>query len=199
MKSLANAVSWMSLGKRKKPNPVYNSLLDGLAKMRAKGVDRAILSVYELSEAEESPCAGRFCELGEESAYYPFETLISAEQEMVSGGKNYKVVALVTQNVGELVTYPGDGVEVIERRRPNWFLPKLTRESPLNYSNSGGIHTGEDLEAYARSVAECGWTPELVAQRVDAGIEEYHTKTIELLEAAGYYDPAQRTRPWVVT
>jgi len=191
MKRLAIKLKERAPKPQQKASLVYNALLDGLAEMRKQGVDRVILGVYESPKSDNCPLTGRFINANE-MAYYPFDTLTPSEQEMILSGRDYRVTALVTKNVGDLVTYPGDGVESYRRRKMFPFLPELNHDSGLNYLTAGGVYTGESLEEFARKVEGCGWTPELIAKRIKAGIQEYNDVTVRLMESAGVHESIKR-------
>lgn len=163
---------------------VYRALMDGLAEMERRGVDRVVLTVYE---TEPSPNASGRWLSENDFAYHPADTLGEVEQGMIAGQKHYQVVALVRDNVGNAVRYPDKGVEVYRRTRIAPFLPDLKPESELYYVTKGGIHTGEGLKLFAQSGAESGWNSSDVKKAVEAGIQEYNGITMRLMEKGGVY------------
>ena len=170
---------------------VYRALLNSLNEMEKQGVDRVILTLYESEPSKNA--TGRWLTAGKDTNYYPFEMLDETEQRMIKDGKHYTVVALVRNNVGDVVRYADKGgVEVYNRTHIVPFLPRLKPESELNYVTEGGAHTGENLKQFAESVAGNGWNPEAIEQRVNAGIQEYHTITRKLMEKAGVYDALKK-------
>ncbi|MBI2548017.1 hypothetical protein HYW21_01575 [Candidatus Woesearchaeota archaeon] len=178
------------------PNEVYQALLTGLDEMEGQGVDRVVLSVYETEPS--SNATGRW--IREDGiAYYPRKTLTPTEQAMIADRKHYQVVALVMDNVGNLVKYPGRGVEVTQRTRVNPFLYRVSEDSPLRYVTECGAHTGENLRSYATIAAANGWTPEGVEQSVREGIQEYHGVTKRLMQSAGVDDVLQQMQQRAAT
>lgn len=182
--------------REKSPTPnqngsVYRALLNGLNEMERHGVDRVILTLYESEPSQNA--TGRWLTAGKDTNYYPFEMLDGTEQGMIKDGKHYTVVALVRDNVGDVVRYADKGgVEVYNRTHIVPFLPKLKPESELNYVTEGGARTGENLKQFAESVAGNGWSSQAIDQRVNAGIQEYHAITRKLMEKAGVYDALKR-------
>ncbi|MBS3151122.1 hypothetical protein J4443_01955 [Candidatus Woesearchaeota archaeon] len=169
---------------------IYRALMNGLDEIDKQGVDRVVLTIYESEPSQNA--TGRWLTAEKDANYYPFEMLDETEQEMIKDGKTYTVVALVRDNVGEVIRYAGSGVEVYNRTHIVPFLPRLKQESELNYVTEGGIHTGENLEQFTESVADNGWSPEAIEQRVKVGIQEYHKITRELMKQAGVYDALER-------
>lgn len=167
-------------------NSVYSALIEGLNKMEKQGVDRVVLSVYESEPSQNA--TGRWLSMNKDIPYYPFEMLDKTEQGMIKGGKNYTVVALVRDNVGDIVRYENKGLEVYQRTHITPFLPKLKFESELNYVTEGGAYTNEKLRQFAENIAGNGWNPGAIEQRVSTGIQEYHEITRELMEKNGVYD-----------
>ena len=169
---------------------VYSALMNGLDEMDRQGVDRVVLTLYE-SEPNQN-ATGRWLTAGKDTNFYPFEMLDETEQGMIKNGKHYTVVALVRDNVGDVVRYGDKGVEVYNRTHIVPFLPRLKPESELNYVTEGGVHRGDNLKQFAESVAGNGWNPQAIEQRVSAGIQEYHGITRKLMEKAGVYDALQK-------
>ena len=169
---------------------VYRALMNSLDEMDRQGVDRVVLTLYESEPSQDT--TGRWLTAGKDTNYYLFEMLDETEQGMIKEGKHYTVVALVRDNVGDVVKYEDRGVEVYYRTHIVPFLPRLKPESELNYVTDGGVHTGEGLRQFAESAAEDGWNPEAIEQRVRLGIQEYHDITRKLMEQAGVYDALER-------
>ncbi len=173
-----------------KSNSLYNTLTKGLTQMEKEGVDRVILALYE-SEPDQD-VNGKWLTSGKDTCYYPFEMLGGAEQSMILDKKHYTAVALVNENVGNIVRYKNKGIEKYQRTRLNLLMPKLKPESEWNYSNNGGVYTGENLKKFAEWATESGWIPEAIKQVIDEGIQEYHEITKKLMEKAGVYDSLQK-------
>jgi len=170
---------------------IYRALMTGLSEMERQGVDRVVLTLYASEPSQNA--TGRWLTAGKDTNYYPFDMLDETEQEMIKEGKHYTIVALVRDNVGNVVRYADNGgIEVYTRTHIVPFLPELKPESELNYATKGGAHTGENLKQFAESVARNGWNPEAIEQRVNAGIQEYHTITRNLMKWAGVYDSLER-------
>jgi hypothetical protein len=171
---------------RENSTAVEAALRKGIATMHAAYVNTITLSVQEATPR--SDVAGRWIEMGKETQYYPFTTLDAIEQDMIRTEKTYTRTALVQADVDGMRTYAEAGVEVAHRTRlGHALLPKMKPESELNYVTSVGIHPASNLRAFAREAAQAGWTPELIAQRVQEGIKEYRAKTTELCTAGGVY------------
>ena len=170
---------------------VYRALLNGLNEMEKQGINRVVLTLYESEPSQNA--TGRWLTAGKDTNYYPFEMLDETEQGIIKDGKHYTVVALVRDNVGDIVRYADKGgVEVYNRTHIVPFLPKLKPESKLNYVTKGGAHTGEKLRQFAESVAGNGWNPDAIEQRVNVGIQEYRAVTRKLMEKAGVYETLKR-------
>ena len=75
--------------------------------MGEEEVDRVLLTVYE-SDPDPNATGHWY---SPKIDYYPFEMLEETEQEMILGKKHYTVVALVKENVRDVVNYEGEGVE----------------------------------------------------------------------------------------
>jgi|SRR3990167_5265640 len=176
--------SLKNLEEKSKDSGMYRSLINGLAEMRREGVDIVVLSLYE-SEPSKNVTSQWLS--GEEIRYYPFEMLSDDEQNMILEGKHYTRVALVRNNVGGIIEYNSDGVEIFCRTHLHLYLPQLTRESELNYVTRGGAWTGDKLKEFAEYVEKSGWTEELIKERIGEGLEEYHAKTIELMKKEVVY------------
>ena len=99
-------------------NATYEALIAGLNEMERQGVDRITLQLYELEKSPNTHNLVRHTEF----AYYPLEILEEPEQEMIRGKRNYRVISLVTDNVGDT---KGDirGVEDYQRSHFIPFLP----------------------------------------------------------------------------
>lgn len=171
-------------------NPVYKALLTGLDEMEKQHVDRIVLTLYESEPSQNA--RGRWLTAGKDTNYYPFEMLDESEQEMIRDGKHYTVVALVRDNIGDIVKYGDSGVELYQRTHIVPFLPALKPESELNYVTEGGAHTGENLRTFAENASGNGWNQEAIEQRVNAGIREYRATTKRLMEKAGVYESLRR-------
>ena len=171
---------------------VYRALINSLDEMDRQEVDRVVLTLYESEPSQNA--TGRWLTAGNDTNYYPFEMLDETEQGMIKNGKHYTVVALVRDNVGDVMRYAdkGGGVEVYNRTHIVPFLSRLKPESELNYVTEGGVHRGDNLKQFAESVAGNGWNPQAIEQRVSAGIQEYHGITRKLMEKAGVYDALQK-------
>ncbi len=109
---------------------IYNALINGLNEMGRQSVDRIILTLHESESSKNT--TGRWINGDKETNYYPFEMLDETEQEMIMSGKHYTVVALVGSNVGDVVSYTDEGVEVYNRTHGVPFLPRMKPESELN-------------------------------------------------------------------
>lgn len=163
---------------------IYETLMSGLAKMRRQGVDYIDLGLYETNP--EKPKGGTFIDLLEG---YPFENLSAQEQQLILGRKHYEKYVLADVNPrGNAV----NGVVKIERRHVNKphgivLLPEeaVTPESPWNYHTRFFVMTGEDLKRFAEHVEKQGWIKELFEQSIQNGIQEYLSKTKELMQKAG--------------
>ena len=171
---------------------VYRALINSLDEMDRQEVDRVVLTLYESEPSQNA--TGRWLTAGKDTNYYLFEMLDETEQGMIKNGKHYTVVALVRDNVGDVMRYAdkGGGVEVYNRTHIVPFLSRLKPESELNYVTKGGAHTGDNLKQFAESVAGNGWNPEAIEQRVNVGIQEYKATTRKLMKQAGVYDALQR-------
>lgn len=163
--------------------PAYKALMEGLKRIKEEGVDRVVLAADDCEPNKNA--TGRWSSFNE-SDYYPFEILSPREQEMIKKGKHYVVAALVNNDVGGIVKYPKEGVEVYQRTHVAPLLPRLKPESNLNYITQGGVHTKEMIRAYAREVSD-EWTAGMIEKRIEDGIKEYNAKTMELMEKAGVY------------
>ena len=162
---------------------VYSALIKGISEMRRRGVDCIVLALYEAKPDEN--VRGIWITAGRDTNYYPFEMLSEPEQKMISGRKHYSRIALVLDDVGGVVTYPGEGVEKVHRTRISPFLPYLKPESELNYVTKAGVWTKEKLRDFALDTARNGWTKETVEKAIVDGVQEYHTITKRLIEQAG--------------
>ena len=139
---------------------VYDSITDALSKMKDYRISRLVLS---LDEFPGNQTHGRWLR----TDYYPFEELTEDEQIYVSEGKNYQVIALVSNNIH-------DGLEVVKRARTNTaYLPRFKTDHRL-YATDGGVYTGDDLRELSKSLVKSGWTSEGVRQRVNQVMEEYY-------------------------
>ena len=167
------------------PSTVYDAFTNGLSEMERRGADRVVLAVYK-SEPNGN-ASGRWL-TSDDTNYYPFEMLDGSEQEMIMDSNHYEVVALVRDDVGNVKKNPGSGVERYHRTRIHPILPALKPECELNYVTGGGVYTGEGLREFSRTAEKSGWTPEMIGEAVEAGIEAYRDKTVELMERGGVHD-----------
>jgi len=178
----------MIFGFFKKTDPVHSALVNGLNEMDKQGADRVILAIYESERDDDA--TGHWMSINRN--YYPFEMLDEREQEMIRDGKHYMVVALVRDNVGNVAKYGDMGVEVAHRTHVFPLLPRLTTEAPFNYVTKSGVYTGEGLKKFAKTATSNGWNSQAIEQRVQAGIQEYHTITEKLMDNAGLYTALER-------
>ena len=155
--------------------------------MERQGVDRVILSLYESQPDQEA-----FGKWSQSTPYYPFEMLNETEQEIIKSKKSYEVVALVRENVGRIVQYPEPGVEKYNRTHVHPMLPKLKTGSGLDYVTKGGIYIGEELKKFVQNGDESGWTPGIIREVIQNGIQEYHNITKRLMEKAGVYKTLEK-------
>lgn len=174
-----------------KVNAVYEALINSLEKIKKHSVGRVILTLFEVGEEELKEEGllplGRWIS-EKDIMYYPFEMLNEAEQEMIKSKKSYKVIALVSDRIPGIITYPAPGVEVYVRMRIDPYLPRLKKKSPLNYITKGGIYPiGKELKNFAEKAVTWGWKPEDIEKVVEMGIQEYHSITKKLMEEAGVY------------
>ena len=181
-------MSLRDLFKRKEvENPVHTALLNGLDEMKKHNVDRITLTIQETEPRETSA----MWVTSPHERYYPLEILTDEEQEMIKAGKHYESAALVLENVGGMVTYPNNGLERVQRTSRVPVLCPM-EEKDYIYDTEGGIITKESLKSFADLAQSRGCTPEMINQRVQEGIQEYHDKTSELMEQAGVYETLER-------
>ena len=166
--------------------PIYHALVQGLGEMDKHGCDRLVLTLYE-SEPDLG-VRGRWIS-PEETRYYPFEMLGETEQEKIRDHQHYTIVSLVRDNVGNVITYPDNGLEIFQRTAVNPFLPALKDESNLRYVTKRGVYNGKDaLMSFLRKTeADKRWTPEAIGKCVEEGIKDYDLITKRLMANAGIY------------
>ncbi len=161
---------------------VYRALCAGLEKLKTGYADSVVLALYETNG--DPSAGGRWIDMNE-TRYYPFEILPEAEQEMILSGKTYERAALVMPDVCSICRYPTAGLETFKRTHIHPLLPKLIPESELKYVTTGSFAGEEQLQDFARSAAESGWTPEAIEKAVSDGLAEYRGITRRLMGQVG--------------
>lgn len=164
----------------------YTALVNGLNEMERLGIDRVLLSVEETESHEAT--AGNWI-LSVRLSYYPFDFLEEEEKDLMQNEKSYSAYALVRAKVGDYMTYPGAGVEKVDRTHIIPMLPKLKKESNTNYTTKTSVYTGENLKKFAMFAEESGWNFADLTEIIKQNIEKIH---MDHMEKSGVYEALKK-------
>ena len=168
---------------QRRAGEILEVLNGGIQRAQREGVDRCVFHVQEMP----GEFGGGFYE---KQPHYPAEILVPSEKGMVDNKKSYAAFSLMTGDVGGLIKYKEPCVEQLTRERINgkifvpWEVPSEDR-----FVNKYAILRGEEgMREFAEGAARDDATPEELREEIEKGINEYHAKTIELMEKAGVYE-----------
>lgn len=172
---------------------IYNILLNGIDKMKKKGITRLYLLSEEIQPDERA--FGGWINMGD-MAYYPYEMLDPREQELILAKKHYSIGALVSGEIpinkkGGLkkVTYPDYGFEVFERTHCYPMLCEM-KDTPevindMEYYRQNCFYNPEQMKLIAEQLTKAKATAKEVEEMINQGIKNYHQITRNLMEEAG--------------
>lgn len=198
------AAAVASSGQNSRPEQLFAVLTEGLQKARASWADRVVISVGDAprDEALLNRLSGFVGDkqVAKETAYYDYETLTDGERKSVDAHKPHQVIALVLKSSTNKNEFPGpydglrtyheDGVEVANRTDLHWFLPTLKESSLMRFGTTIDLYLGkEKLHQVAEELARQNpdFSPEVLAQNIEEGIQSCKEVTRRLIKASGVH------------
>ncbi|HLD86974.1 MAG TPA: hypothetical protein VJB12_02835 [Candidatus Nanoarchaeia archaeon] len=150
------------------PSEIKAALVECLDIMDTKGVDRAVLALYD---------RGSDINIYGMQQYHPAQSLGDREIRMIMGHKQYGGVALVGEGAANRLSHSGRGVESFVR---TYFIPVLPqlKENPdvisdMKYGTLLQFHPQGDLDRFVQNALKTGWTPNSIRDMFRSGAEEY--------------------------